>query len=318
MNDFHAVAQNVAVGRLPWHVGVDEKQQIGLTHVFGRLRTEIERMIRREIHVAQLLHHRNREQLGELYQVLHRFGIAAEIFGDDQRTLGGDQPFRRFLQRRLIRLRLTRGRQRVGRQQLSRLDRFGQPLPRQGHVNRPAWLAHADLVGARHHRGEILIGPHFIVPLDELAHDVALIARLLAPVNVLALAAAQLALSDRRSAGNQEQRHVARCRIDDAAERVSRAGQSMHQNHLRFLRHVVITMRHRNCRLLVRHDNWLNITRIFFRGPRHRLDQRAVIGAGIGKHVAHRTKFLHLRQKSFGAARNRNGFREFLRHTVPF
>ena len=84
MNDLHPVAQNVAVGRLPRHVGVDEKQHIGLTHILGRLRAEIERMIGGKIDIAQLLHHGNRQQLGQLDQALHRFGIAAEIFGDDQ------------------------------------------------------------------------------------------------------------------------------------------------------------------------------------------------------------------------------------------
>ena len=40
VNDLDAVAQNVAVRRLPWHVDVDQEQQIRVAHVLGRLRSE--------------------------------------------------------------------------------------------------------------------------------------------------------------------------------------------------------------------------------------------------------------------------------------
>src|SRR2546428_3860357 len=73
-------------------------------------------------------------------------------------------------------------------------------------------------------------------------------------------------------------------------------------------------MRHRHRSNFMRHDDRLNIAWIFFGRLRHRFDQRPVIGAGIGKHVAHRTKRFHLRQESFSPAGNRNTGRGFLSH----
>ena len=68
---------------------------------------------------------------------------------------------------------------------------------------------HGNFVSARDDRGKILIGAHFVIPLDELTHDIPLIARFLPPVNILALAGAQFAFGDRRPAGNEKKRHVA-------------------------------------------------------------------------------------------------------------
>ena len=60
----------------------------------------------------------------------------------------------------------------------------------------------------------------------------------------------------------------------------------MDQNHLELVRDVVIAMSHGDRSHLMRHDDGLNIGRVFFGGFGQSLDNRTMVGSGIRKQVA--------------------------------
>ena len=60
---------------------------------------------------------------------------------------------------------------------------LGQYLTRQAQIDRAARLRHRDRERAAHHGLELREVAQFVVPLDELAHDRALVERLLAPMD---------------------------------------------------------------------------------------------------------------------------------------
>ena len=240
--------------RNPRNVGIDHDDEIRVVEVRRGIVAEMQWMVVGKVDVCGIgmLDHRQRERLGQRDQTRNRCRIAPQHARDDERPLGvRDQPRHRGQ-------RLGRRRRRHHRRLefLGRVAEFaislGQHLARQAQIDGAARLRHRDRKRAAHHGFELLEVAQLVVPLDELAHDRALIERLLAPMDQRVAAAGHPRLGQRRAAGAQHQRHVGAKRVHQRAERVGRAGRGMDHRHRRLAGHQVVAVRHADGAALVR------------------------------------------------------------------
>ena len=164
-------------------------------------------------------------------------------------------------------------------------QRRRQRLARQRQIHRPARARHRDLVGARHHVGDLLRHAQLVVPLHHLAQHPGLVEHLLAPVDV-AVAAAELALlGDRRAAGGEDQRDVVAVEIDQVVDGVGGADVDVQHHRLRPAGHGIGAVRHRDREILVRDHQRLRHLGVGLLGAAEGLDDRREIGARIGEEI---------------------------------
>ena len=260
-----------------------------------------------------MLHHRNRQQVRQLHQRRHRPGGLADVARHDHRVGRAHEDLSRPLEVPHGCLDLARRLEHL-RGDTSRLHGFVQPLPGQRQVHRAARLGHGDLEGARNDGAELLVGAVLEIPLHELAHDAALVAGFLAPVDVAALAARHLALGDRSPPRHEQHRHLARLGVHQAAEAVGGAGQGVHQHHLRFARGAVVAVGHGHRRLLVGHHDDLRSLGLAAVHLGQRLQDRPVVGPGVGEDVVDVGVGVQLRQKGFGPVGHGHVFESRSRH----
>ena len=92
----------------------------------------------------------------------------------------------------------------------------------------------------------------------------------------------------------------------------------MNQHHLRLLGDVVVAVGHRDRGQLVGHNDGLDVVGILLGGFRQRLNEGAMVGAGIGEQISNNAKRPHLLQKSLGAGAYSNRVIFFSHGKVPF
>ena len=178
------------------------------------------------------------------------------------------------------------------------LGRTRRPEAR-GRADRQGWQRRADDVGRQRqvdgagrraarnreravdHRLELIAPPQLVVPLHELAHQAALVERLLGPVDALAARGRQSAFGDGGPAGQHQHRDPGARGVDHPAERVGGPGQRVHHHRLGSARDHRVAVGHRHRRDLVGHGD-----RPQAAGPAQglpfgeRFDDRGKVGAG--------------------------------------
>ena len=158
--------------RAPQIVHLDGENDIGLADQ-RPAEALIERMPRREVHAAVIVDHRALQRLGEFDEVLHARGRARHAVADDERILGRDQHLGGFDDRRRIALRRNHGLILGDAQAAAVADRVFLQLAVKREEHRPHRRRGRDLVGAHHGLAEMLQRGGLVVPLGELAHQLA-------------------------------------------------------------------------------------------------------------------------------------------------
>ena len=147
-------------------------------------------MVLGEVHVGvEVVDQGKRPDLREPHHRLDRARVAPERLGDDDRVPRRRQQARGLLDRVGSRDDVARPGRARGVPVLEAVVTLAQHLARERQVHGALRLGLGDREGAVHDRLELGEVPELVVPLDELAHDRALVERLLRPVD-LALAAA--------------------------------------------------------------------------------------------------------------------------------
>ena len=141
-----AAARRMLQMRNPRHVGLDHDHQVGVSQERAGLEAEMHRMTRRQAHrTCAMRNDRDGAAFGQALESRHSVGVQGG--GDDQRPLGGGDPFGE----RRDRARIGMGRRRL-RARLYRRDRFGEGsgerLARQHEIDGPTRMRHRDFDAA--------------------------------------------------------------------------------------------------------------------------------------------------------------------------
>jgi len=304
MHDLASRGRRFTVGE-PWRVAVDRQHEIGLGQQRMRLEAEMHRMAPRQVHVArEPRYDRQREALGEACERRHSLRRAPGRAGDDQRPLRIGDPLREPLHR--VRIGIGRGRHGAGRDRLVRRGHAAaQHLARQREIGGAARRAH-------HHFHRALDDPRglqrqaqFVVPLHHLAQHAGLVEHFLRPVDLAVARAQEALLGQGRAPGHQHHRHALALRIDERVDGVGCADIDVHHHRLRPAAHHVDAVRHRDRRVLVRHDHRSRRRRAAGARARQRLDHGRKVGAGIAEQVIDAVRRERREDHVGGAVRSR-------------
>ena len=158
-----------------------------------------------------------------------------------------------------------------------------QRLARQAQVDRSARRRGGDGERAIDYQLDLVAEHQLVLPLHVLAHQRALIAHLLSPVDGQVTAAAMSRLGERRAARGEEQRHTRARRVHHAHQRVGDADVDVDHHRLRPSGGHPVAVRHADRDHLVRHRDRARRGESAALGARQRLDQRREVGAGVGE-----------------------------------
>ena len=173
---------------------------------------------------------------------------------------------------------------RDGRAVLEIGDRRGQHLARQRQVDRPLGLGHRQVDGAIDRGFEHVRVGQLVVPFDELAHDAALVAHLLRPVDLAGARSGDAAgLAVGRAPRCEQHRDVAAPGVEQAGGGVGGADVDVHHDQLRPTGLQVVALRHRHRDVLVRAEHRLGERLALGFRLGQRLDQGGEIGARVGE-----------------------------------
>ena len=273
----------------PRHVHVHQQTDVGLGDVPSRQKSAPARRSARQVEIGGIeLEHANAGEPREFLDHTRRPAVAARISRDQDRVSRREQPLcnggdcartgRPGAGRAIALLRKRAHR--------ACIPGLGQRFARQHEIHRPLGVAVRHGVGAPQHFLGDDAGGQRPLPLHVVAHDRALVERLLDEMDVRVARAGQLAAHGvGRLARHQEQRDAAAADVMRRHRRVRSADVDVHHHGLPAPRHHRVAGCHVHRGVLVRAQHRRRQRAPLFAPARHLLDQRRVVGAQVAEQV---------------------------------
>ena len=211
----------------PGDVAVDDEDEVGIGQSRAVPNPQVERVIRREVHVRPRVHldDRQGELVGQRDQPGDGVRPAAGVTRDHERPLGCAEPPGHGGQRPLLRNGGHGGWRRRGIREVDKGQRLGKDLAGRGQIHGTGRIGRGEPECPPDHLADVRRAVEFVLPLHVLPHDAGLIEDILNELHVAVPGPGELAaIGERRPPREDEHRNAATRGIVHSPAQIGRAG----------------------------------------------------------------------------------------------